>query len=108
MKIFMSIVLTISMLFIVTIQAVAVEYKPEISGNFENGNKAYIDVFELEDEFSDDITEVEEEIDTYQYNKVWLRFKQKLNKSDYYYIKAQYNNREYQERINYNNIALYL
>ncbi len=106
MKIFMSIALTISIFFVVTIQGLTVDYKPEISGNFENGNKSYFDLFEIEDKFTEDISEIEEEVDTYQYNKVWLRFKQKLNKSDYYYIKAQYNNREYQERINYNNTAL--
>ncbi len=103
MKRTISIVLVISIFFIATIQLFAGEYRPEISGDCEIGNKTYIDVFELQDE---EIAEDEEVTDTYQYKKLWLRFKQKLNKSNYYYIKVQYNNKEYQEKINYNNTAL--
>ncbi len=103
MKKSIGIVLVISIFFIVTIQLFAGEYRPEISGDYEIGNKTYIDVFELEDE---GITEDEQLIDSYLYKKIWLRFKQKLDKSDYYYIKVQYNNKDYQEKINYNSTAL--
>lgn len=88
-----------------SIGVAAKEYSPVISGDYELGERTYIDIFDLENE-SDLDEETEEIIDTYTYNKLWLRFKQKLNKEDYYYLKIQYNNKEYQEKKNYNNIAL--
>ncbi len=103
-RVSINIILIILIFFIITIQSFAGDYKPEISGNYEVGERVYIDIFDVEYLNED---EVEEDIvDTYRYNKLWLRFKQKLNKSDYYYIKVQYNNKDYQEKINYNNLSL--
>lgn len=91
-------------------------YSPEISGNYEVGDRTYIDIFKIEaddeefdeDEWDPDLdTEIVEEIiDQYRYDKLWLRYKQKLSTSDYYYIKGQYNSKEYQKKINYNNLSL--
>lgn len=90
------------------------QYSPEISGNFERGERSYIDIYLLEEELDGEVDDtdelIEEElqeelIDKYYYDRIWLRYKQQLNRSDYYYIKAQYYNKEYQERLSYNNIT---
>ncbi|MFW6029329.1 MAG: hypothetical protein ACOCRO_03655 [Halanaerobiales bacterium] len=78
-------------------------YAIEISGDYERGERIYIEIEELEDSL-DEVIEYKEEIaDCYYYNKVWFRFKQQLDKSAYYYVKLQYNAREYQEKKNFDN-----
>lgn len=85
---------------IVSIQAKAVE----ISGDYERGERTYMEVEEIEEDIAD--REYEEEIvDYYYYDKLWLRLRQQLNSSDYYYIKVQYNAREYQEKTTFDHLA---
>jgi len=91
------------------------QYRPEISGNYEHGERSYIDVFLIEEdeESGDELDEIGEEpgeeleelIDKYYYDRFWLRYRRQLNRSDYYYIKIQYYKKEYQEALNYNNIT---
>lgn len=109
------IILLFIVLFLLTGVSVVRGYSPEISGNYERGERSYIDVFfsaeEEYDEELDDIEEFMEEelaeelIDKYYYDRIWLRYRQQLNKSDYYYVKIQYYTKEYQERLTFNNIT---
>ena len=71
-------------------------YRPEITGSLERGDKSYTEFME----------EAEEIKDTYDYEKVWLKYKQKLAPYEYYYIKTQYSQKDYQVEDNYNNITL--
>lgn len=79
----------------------AKEYGPVLSGNFNVGDKRYNEVLLEED---DDIL-TEEIVDRYNYQKFWLKYKQKLSTTDYYYFKGQYYKKRYEERKNYNNIS---
>lgn len=93
------------LVFTLKITLYAKNYKPVLSGNYETGDKTYLDVLEL-DEINGSDTDQIEEIDSYHYQKLWLKYKQKLTSSNYYYIKTQYNKKKYQQKVNYNNIAL--
>lgn len=80
-------------------------YRPELSGDYEIGERTYTDLYELNN--GEDETETEEDvIDYYLYRKMWLKYRQKLNTSDYYYFKVQYNRKDYQEKESYNSISL--
>jgi len=105
-RVLLSVLLLLNIIIIFTVGIYAKEYSPELSGDYEVGDKMYIDVFTEGDEESEEGNEVEEIIDSYFYKKLWLRYKQKLNKTDYYYIKVQYYYKKYQEKINYNNTAI--
>lgn len=89
-------ILLIIFLFIIYPQ-LSMGYSPEITGKLEKGDKSYTETSE----------EMEEEIlDTYNYDQIWLRYKQKLAPYEYYYFKAQYYQKNYLEKNNYNNITL--
>jgi hypothetical protein len=77
----------------------AKDYRPEISGSFESGDRLYTDPGDLE-ENEDNI------VDYYQYNKQWLRYKQKLAVGEYYYLKAQRQQRIYEQSQTYDNLNL--
>ncbi|MEJ6950145.1 hypothetical protein [Natronospora cellulosivora (SeqCode)] len=81
-----------------------VAYGIEISGNFERGERTDFDVEEIIDDY-DNYTEIEELSDYFYYNRLWLRLRQQLSRSDYYFIRVQYNAREYQEKTNFDNIT---
>lgn len=75
----------------------ALAYRPELSGSLETGNKLYTDV---EDE------DYNEEIDDrYSYRRCWLKYKQNLAYLEYYYVKLEYNQKEYLHKDNYDNIT---
>jgi hypothetical protein len=74
----------------------AAKYRPELSGNFETGDRTYSELLE----------EAEEVLDFYTYDRYWLKYKQKLSSSDYYFLKMQYYRKDYDEQLNYNNITL--
>lgn len=78
---------------------IAKEYRPVLSGSFNVGDKRYDEILLEED---DSLTE--EIVDRYNYQKFWLKYKQKLSTTDYYYLKGQYYKKRYEERGNYNNI----
>lgn len=105
-RVLLAVLLTFFILIFLLRGIYAEDYSPELSGDYEVGDKLYIDVFTEEDKENEEGTELEEIVDSYFYKKLWLRYKQKLNKSDYYYIKVQYYDKEYQEKINYNNTAV--
>lgn len=79
----------------------AKEYRPVLSGNFKMGDKRYDEVLLEEDD--DDL--IEEIVDRYNYEKFWLKYKQKLSTTDYYYFKGQYYKKGYDDRKNYNNTS---
>lgn len=78
--------------------SLAADYPPELSGNFETGDRLYTDLEEGDEE--------EEIIDKYWYRRYWLRYRQKLSTTDYYYFKGQYYEKNYIEKKNYDNISL--
>jgi hypothetical protein len=45
-------------------------------------------------------------LDRYFYKKIWLKYKQKLSTTEYYYIKGQYYKKEYEDKTTYSNISL--
>lgn len=81
--------------------AVKADYRPVLSGDFEVGDRLYTEYNELEEE-------EEEVLDTYFYRRGWLKYKQKLTPSDYYYFKFQYYKKEYDDQQTYNNVTLNL
>lgn len=76
----------------------AADYPPELSGNLEVGDRLYTD-------FEEDAEE-EEIIDKYWYRRSWLRYRQKLSPTDYYYVKGQYYKKNYIEESSYDNTSL--
>ncbi|MFW6035938.1 MAG: hypothetical protein ACOCRZ_06760 [Halothermotrichaceae bacterium] len=86
------ILMVISILILLSVPIYAVEYKPELSGNYENGERVYEDVSLLDDD------SIETKIDKiYYFNNIWLKYRQKLSPSDYYYIKATFYDKDYKE-----------
>ena len=72
-------------------------YEPVLSGKFDSGERIYTN-FDQEDN--------EELDDKYYYNRLWLKYKQKLTTSEYYYFKFQYYEKDYYFSDTYNNIGL--
>ncbi|MDI3547037.1 MAG: hypothetical protein PWR10_689 [Halanaerobiales bacterium] len=85
-------------LFSVHISVLAKDYRPELSGDFEIGDRIYSDPLNEDD--GEDI------LDRYWYKRFWLKYKQKLSSSDYYYLKVQYYKKDYQEETIYNNTSI--
>lgn len=80
------------------------KYGPEISGNFEIGDRVYIDIYESKSNNGEMNNElIEEVVDIFNYKKIWLRYKQKINSKDYYYIKGEYTDEIYHEKEKSNN-----
>ncbi len=80
-------------------QISAKDYQPEISGSFESGDRLFTDpglLNETEDEI----------VDYYRYNKQWLRYRQKLDAGEYYYLKLQRKKRVYDHSQAYDNLNL--
>lgn len=101
-----SILLNLTLIFLIlsglfAAPAAARRYQPEISGSFESGDKLYTDpgIFN-EDE--------EDTVDYYQYDKQWLRYRQQLAPGEYYYLKAQRQQRIYEHSQTYDNLNLEL
>lgn len=67
-------------------------YPPEITGNIELGEKH----FGLE--FDEDFDPLEEDLDSYLYWKGFIRYQQRLKPYSYYYLRYEYQNREYSLR----------
>lgn len=95
------VILLIFMTFYVSGSSYGKEYSPEISGNFEIGDREYIDVYESTVE--DDNELIEEIVDVFSFKKMWLRYKQQLSSKEYYYIKGEYTDEIYQEKEKSNN-----
>lgn len=77
----------------------AKNYRPEISGSFENGDKLYTDPSNLD-------AEIEEVVDYYSYYKQWLKYRQKIAVGEYYYLKVQRQKKEYENSDNYDHLNL--
>lgn len=75
----------------------AKEYRPEISGSFESGDRLYTDPGEIEED---------ELVDYYRYDKQWLKYKQKLAVGEYYYLKVLRQEKIYDQSKNYNSLNL--
>lgn len=82
---------------ILSINKVVVAYEPVISGNFDSGQRIYTNFDQDENEELDD---------KYHYNRLWLKYKQKLTTAEYYYFKFQYYKKDYHFSDTYNNIGL--
>jgi hypothetical protein len=78
-------------------KVLAKNYRPEISGSFESGDKLYTDPGDLDED---------DPLDYYRYDKQWLKYKQKLAVGEYYYLKIQRQQRIYENSIGYNNLNL--
>ena len=76
---------------------VEADYNPVISGKLDSGEKIYTNFDEENKEELDD---------KYKYNRVWLKYKQKLTTREYYYLKFQYYKKDYYCSNTYNNIGL--
>ncbi len=75
----------------------AKDYQPEITGSFESGDKIYTDPGDFAEE---------EIVDYYRYDKEWLKYKQKLDVGEYYYLKFQRQERIYDHSETYDNLSL--
>lgn len=94
-------ILSLLILVILSLFSTAVlakKYQPEISGSFESGDKLYTDPGALDSE--------EETVDYYQYDKQWLKYRQKLAVGEYYYLKVQRQERIYEHSQAYDNLNL--
>ena len=89
------------LLFIILLspQISAKNYQPEISGSFESGDKLFTDPGLLDEK-------EDETVDYYRYNKQWLRYRQKLDVGEYYYLKLQRKHRVYDHSQAYDNLNL--
>jgi hypothetical protein len=74
-------------------------YQPELSGNYDVGNRVY-----SEPSGEDDLLEGEI-LDRYRYQRLWLKYKQSLSSTDYYYFKVQNYEKKYVNRTWLNNIS---
>ena len=74
--------LVILVLLISPAAAQAKSYQPEISGSFESGDKLFTEPGLL-------VENKDETVDYYHYNKQWLRYRQKLDIGEYYYLKLR-------------------
>jgi hypothetical protein len=87
---------------------VSADYRPELSGDLEFGNKYYseaiLDEFPLDEEA--DYISSEDFIDFYSYKKIWLKYKQQLTRDNYYYVKGQYYEKDYENQLSYNNYSI--
>ncbi len=96
-------------LFLLPLSNVAAEYRPELSGDIEFGDRYYseiiMDEFPLGEEEEDYISS-EDLVDYYYYKKIWLRYKQQLTKDNYYYLKGQYYQKDYINKLSYNNHSI--
>lgn len=75
----------------------AKEYRPEISGSFESGDRLYTDPGEIDEH---------EPNDYYRYDKQWLKYRQKLAVGEYYYLKVLRQEKIYDQSENYNSLNL--
>lgn len=73
------------------------DYKPEITGSIESGDRLYTDPGELEED---------EPLDYYRYDKQWLKYRQKINVGEYYYLKIQRQEKIYDQSQSYNSLNL--
>lgn len=62
-------------------------YKPLISGKFQQGERFYA----IEEPHGDD----------YYFREAWLKYKQKLSPSNYYYFKVRFYENDYQNEDQY-------
>ena len=88
--------LIIFSLFIGSSILVSAAYNPELSGDFEVGDRLY----------TDQVMEEKEILDKYYYKRCWIKYKKKLAPGEYYYLKGQFYKKEYDQKDSYNNIAL--
>ena len=82
-------------------------YRPELSGDLEIGDRYYTEI--TLEEFTpdeEDYISSEDLLDYYYYTKFWLRYRQQLSRDDYYYIKGQYYEKEYENKTGYNNQSI--
>lgn len=102
-RIFVFIVLAVLIFILFTVETYvsAKKYQPEISGNFETGDRLYTDP----GSFNWDYPNEDDFVDYFKYNKQWLKYKQKLAPYEYYYIKLQRYERKYDMRETYDNIS---
>lgn len=82
-------------LFILSFSSFAQAYQPEISGSMESGDRLYTDPGDWEDD---------DPLDYYRYDKLWLKYKQKLAVGEYYYFKVQRQEKIYEQSQSYNSL----
>jgi hypothetical protein len=66
----------------------------ELSGKLENGDNTYIS---NNGDFEGEV------VDYYNYDKLWFKVKKKLDYPNYYYFKTKYYQKNYNDRVSYNN-----
>ncbi|RCW43829.1 MULTISPECIES: hypothetical protein [unclassified Halanaerobium] len=91
----------VAVIFVYPSHVSAGGYKPEISGSFESGDRLYTDPGNSDWDYPRD----ENFVDYLRYNKQWLKYKQKLAPYEYYYLKFERYEREYDIKSAYDNIS---
>lgn len=86
------ILLVLLFLAIFSSQILAKDYRPVLSGNYQQGQKFY--------------TEDEGIADDYYFQEGWLKYKQNLTSTNYYYIKARYYANDYERKDQYDSYTV--
>ena len=66
----------------------------ELTGKLEKGDNTYIS---NNDDFEGEV------VDYYNYDNMWFKVKKKLDYPNYYYFKTKYYQKNYDEKVSYNN-----
>ncbi|ADO78051.1 hypothetical protein [Halanaerobium praevalens] len=88
-------VFSLIFLLILSLSSFAKAYQPEISGSMESGDRLYTEPGNWEDD---------DPLDYYCYDKLWLKYKQKLAVGEYYYFKVQRQEKIYDQSQSYNSL----
>ncbi|MGM0549160.1 MAG: hypothetical protein ACQER0_07815 [Bacillota bacterium] len=88
-------VFSLIFLLILSLSSFAKAYQPEISGSMESGDRLYTEPGNWEDD---------DPLDYYRYDKLWLKYKQKLAVGEYYYFKVQRQEKIYDQSQSYNSL----
>lgn len=88
-------VFSLIFLLILSLSSFAKAYQPEISGSMESGDRVYTEPGNWEDD---------DPLDYYRYDKLWLKYKQKLAVGEYYYFKVQRQEKIYDQSQSYNSL----
>lgn len=88
-------ILLFFLLFSLPLSPLLASYPPEITGNFEWGEKHF------NFDFDTDYDPLDDEEDSYWYWRYFLRYQKRLRPYSYYYFRYEYQNRDYSLRERY-------
>ena len=93
MKRFILTSFTVVCLLLMVSPVMGKEYRPVVSGNYEEGSRVY---------------DQDEGVGDYDFKSGWLKYKKKLTSKSYYYLKGSYHRNDFLERDNYDSESLKL